>query len=57
MSQMSCPECNSRDNHIRETREHPTYNWVRRYRCCRDCLHGWATMEMPEGDFDIGALD
>jgi transcriptional regulator NrdR family protein len=57
MSQMSCPECNSRDNHIRETREHPTYNWVRRYRCCRECLHGWATMEMPEGDFDIGALD
>ena len=57
MSQMSCPSCTSRDNHIRETREHPEYNWIHRYRRCYDCGHSWATMEMPETDFDVGALE
>lgn len=57
MSQMYCPECNSWENNIRETREHPTYNWIRRWRCCKGCDNVWTTMEMPEGDFDVGALD
>ena len=53
MSQMSCPSCASRDNHIRETREHPEYNWIRRLRRCYECGHAWATIELSENELSM----
>lgn len=54
MSQMSCPNCGEQNNRTLETREHDSYNWVKRVRQCRVCSNRWRTLEMNEVDVEVG---
>jgi transcriptional regulator NrdR family protein len=57
MSKMVCPKCAERDNHTLETREHPTYNWVKRRRACYSCDYKWSTIELAEDELQIEGLE
>lgn len=50
---MACQNCNGREVKSMTTREHPTYNWVRRRRMCADCGHRWWTVELAEDELSV----
>jgi transcriptional repressor NrdR len=49
-AQMLCPKCAERDNKVTQTREHQSYNWIRRRRVCNHCDYRWNTLELLEDE-------
>lgn len=50
---MYCPNCNENQTRVVDSREHDEYNWVKRRRECKECLHRWTTFEISECDLDV----
>lgn len=50
---MMCPKCNSYTNSVKDSREHPEYNWIKRRRRCDECDHRWNTYEIPESELQV----
>jgi len=50
---MACGKCGHRGSSAMATVEHPTYNWIKRRRCCKACGHRWWTIELSQDELEI----
>lgn len=46
---MNCPTCQSKENKVLDTRQHPNGCWLKRRRQC-ECGNRWWTVEVNEID-------
>jgi transcriptional repressor NrdR len=50
---MICPNCESADLKVKDSRDHQVYNWIKRRRECLDCNYRWNTYEIPENEVEV----
>jgi transcriptional repressor NrdR len=50
---MICPNCESQDIVVKDSRDHKEYNWIKRRRECLACDHRWNTYEISEQELEV----